>query len=92
MIVLYILGAIFLISTILILYEIKHAPLIPSDVPFLHDDYVKEVDPTKKYFSIFCDHCTKNIDGLYCNNGKHIRKIDKEMIEECKVENYFKAK
>lgn len=88
----YALCVVALIYVILLAYEIKRAPLLPDNVPFLHDDYDDEADPTNKHISIFCSHCIKNIDGMYCNNGKHLRKIGDEMIEECKKENYFEAK
>ena len=80
------------LSLILLIIEIKKAPLVDDKRPFLHDDYDPEKDPTAKYVSVFCNNCLKNLDGIYCNNGVHLRKIGDEMIEECEKEKYFEPK
>ena len=76
-------------SIILFAVEIKKAPIIDERKPFLHGDYDEKVDPTEAYMTIFCAHCKKNIDGKFCNNGVHLRKLGDEMIESCKEEEYF---
>ena len=48
MVILSILGICFVLVIIFGWYEIKHAHTVPSDEPFLHDDYDPKKDPTKK--------------------------------------------
>ena len=76
-------------SLILFFVEIKKAPVIDEREPFLHGDYDEKADPTEAYMSAFCAHCIKNIDGKFCNNGVHLRKLGDEMVETCKKEEYF---
>ena len=83
-IILIVLGVIFAISLAIILYEIKNAPLV--------DDNYESINPGDTYRKTFCGHCLKNIDGIYCNNGVHLRKMDDEMISICKKESYFEPK
>ena len=83
-IILIVLGAIFAVSTMILLYEIKNAPLVG-------DDY-EHIKPSDVYRKRFCDNCIKNIDGMYCNNGVHLRKMDDEMINICKKESFFEPK
>jgi hypothetical protein len=83
-IILIVLGVIFAVSLAIILYEIKNAPLV--------GDYHEHINPSDTCKKTFCDYCLKNIDGIYCNNGVHLRKIDDEMINICKKENFFKPK
>ena len=87
----YIIAAWVIVCVILVYVEVKKAPVIDERKPFLHDDYDEDLDPTKKYMSVFCQHCAKNLDG-YCNNGKYFRKIGDEMVEICKKEEYFEVK
>jgi len=83
-IILIVLGVIFAVSLAIILYEIKNAPLV--------DDNYEYINPSDTYRKTFCNHCLKNIDGIYCNNGVHLRKMDDEMINICRKENYFEPK
>jgi len=83
-IILIVLGAVLTVSVIILLYEIKNAPLVG-------DDY-ENIKPSDAYKKTFCDNCIKNIDGMYCNNGVHLRKIDDEMINICKKESFFEPK
>lgn len=88
----YFVGAVVIGFAILVFVEIKDAPVIDDRAAFLHDDYDEDLDPTLKYKKVFCDHCIKNLDGIYCNNDKHLRKIGDEMVEICKKEEYFEVK
>jgi len=83
-IILIVLGAVLTVSAIILIYEIKNAPLVGDDY-----EHIKTSDAYRK---TFCDNCIKNIDGMYCNNGVHLRKIDDEMINICKKESYFEPK
>ena len=83
-IILIVLGVIFAASLTIILYEIKNAPLVDDDYEY--------INPSDAYKKTFCDNCLKNIDGMYCNNGVHLRKMNDEMINICKKESYFKPK
>ena len=87
----YFVGVVVIVFAILVFVEIKDAPVIDERKSFLYDDYDEDLDPTKKYVSVFCQHCAKNLDG-FCNNGKHFTKIDDEMVEICKKEEYFEVK
>ena len=83
-IILIVLGVIFAASLTIILYEIKNAPLVDDDYEY--------INPSDAYKKTFCDNCLKNIDGMYCNNGVHLRKMDDEMISICKKKSYFEPK
>jgi hypothetical protein len=83
-IILIVFGVIFAVSLAIILYEIKNAPLVGDDYEY--------INPSDAYRKSFCDYCLKNIDGIYCNNGVHLRKINDEMINICKKESYFEPK
>ena len=78
-------------SIVFFIVEAKKAPLIDDSLPFLKGDYDEKADPTKAYTTIFCAHCKKNIDGKFCNNGVHLKKLGDEMVETCKKEGYFEA-
>lgn len=91
-IVCYIMVAIFLIALVLIYIEIKKAPLVDSSVPFLHDDYDENGDPTRKYINVFCKHCAKSLDEYYCKNGKNSMMIGDAAVEKCKKESLFEPK
>ena len=91
-IVWYALITLLIISLVLVFIEAKKAPLIDDSKPFLHDDYDPRLDPSKSFKSVFCEHCTKNIDGIYCNNGVQLSKMDDQMFDMCKKEGYFEAK
>ena len=77
----YIIAAWVIACVILVYVEAKKAPVIDERKPFLHDDYDEDLDPTKKYMSVFCQHCVK-----------HFKKINDEMVETCKKEEYFEVK
>jgi hypothetical protein len=78
------------LSLIFAYREAKKAPVIDDSLPFLHDDYDENKDPTFRHKKVFCEHCVKNLDGS-CNNGKKFGKIDDKMIELCKKEQFFEA-
>ena len=90
--ILGIIGFVILVSVIIFGYEIKHAQLIPDDVPFLDGDYNPYLEPDENFKKVFCKNCLKNIDGVFCNNGKHFGKVGSDMIQECKKEHYFDPK
>ena len=83
-IVLIIFGVIITASIIIAFFEIKNAPLVGDNYEY--------INPNDIYKKKFCDYCLKNIDGIYCNNGVHLRKMDDEMINICKKESYFEPK
>lgn len=39
-------AVLFVLVTAMFIYEAKNAPSVPDDVPFLHDDYNPDNDPT----------------------------------------------
>ena len=87
-IILIVFGAVIAVSTMILLYEIKNAPLVGDT--YLEDSY-KHTNSDDTFQDTFCKHCAKNIDGLYCNNGVHLRKIGNEMINICRKESYFEV-
>ena len=88
----YLIIAWLVISLTLLVYEIKKAPVVDEKLPFLNGDYDMYNDPTKNHKEALCKNCLKNIDGIYCNNGKHLKKIGDDMVAECIKEQYFEPK
>ena len=64
MIVLYVLGIIFIISTVLFISEIKKAPLLDDKEPFLEDDYNPKKDPTFQEIADAIDEHHKKIKAF----------------------------
>lgn len=94
MIILYFLGIMFIISTVLFISEVKKAPLIDDKKPFLHGDYDPKKDPTLiayDYAEKFCKHC-KFYDGTaMCLHEDNIGVVDLSLIDSCKKESMFEA-
>lgn len=94
MIALYVLGIIFIISTVLFISEIKKAPLLDDKEPFLEDDYNPKKDPTLfiyDYVEKFCKHC-KFYDGTaMCLHEDNIGVVGLSLIDSCKKESMFEA-
>ena len=94
MIALYVLGIIFIISTVLFISEIKKAPLLDDKEPFLEGDYNPKKDPTLfiyDYAEKFCKHC-KFYDGTaMCLHEDNIGVVGLSLIDSCKKESMFEA-
>jgi hypothetical protein len=94
MIALYVLGIIFIISTVLFISEIKKAPLLDDKEPFLEGDYDPKEDSTLAiydYAETFCKNC-KFYDGTaMCLHEDNIGVVDINLIEVCKKASMFEA-
>ena len=88
-IIIIILLCIFAVSFIIILYEVKVAPIIPDDQPFLHDDYDPSKDKTLEFKKKYCLKC-KFYDKVSCCLHEHnIGEIEDKKVCNCIENGYF---
>jgi hypothetical protein len=77
---------------ILLLREIKNAPLVPDTMPFLRGDYVPTGEEYFKYFNTFCKNC-KFFDGTAtCLNEHNFGVVDDHNTKVCKKDSIFEPK
>lgn len=85
-IILCVVAVIILVSLGIFLYEIKHAPLIDDNQPFLHGDY----DEINKHCDTFCKNCIFFDKIAMCLHGDNLGQIDNHTIHKCNRESLFK--
>ena len=94
MIILYFLGIMFIISTVLFIFEVKKAPLIDDKEPFLKGDYNPKEDPTlfaHDYAEKFCKHCKFYDAVAMCLHESNVGVVGVNLIENCKKASMFEA-
>ena len=85
---LIIIGVIFLMCCVLFTIEIKIAPFIDENKPFLWDDFEEE----NHYSKIFCKNC-KFFDGTaMCLNEHNFGQISHGKIKSCEEKSLFEVK
>ena len=83
---------IMLVIMILLLREIKNAPLIPDTEPFLRGDIAPTREKYFRYFNTFCKNC-KFFDGTAtCLTEHSFGIINEHNTNICKTESLFEPK
>lgn len=81
-----------IVFMILLLREIKNAPLVPDTMPFLRGDYVPTGEEYFKHFNTFCRNC-KFFDGTATCLAEHsFGIINEHNTNICKTESLFEPK
>ena len=78
----------FIISFIVLMFEVKKAPLIPGDQPFLYGDYDLKKDPVLDFERKYCTNCKYYDKESCCLHNSNVGKIKNENICKC-IENGF---
>lgn len=78
--------SLFVVSILIIVYEIKKAPLVDDSYSFIDEDYAKN------YENSFCSNCKYFDNYDMCLLSKNFGAITYESIGKCKKESYFEPK
>lgn len=95
--ILYGIGIIIVISLFVFFREIRRAPLVPSEEPFLRGDYdglkerieyeKREKKDVAAFEKEYCNKCVLNANGATCVLRKNSDK--KVMMKQCDERNWF---
>lgn len=78
--------SLFVVPILIIVYEIKKAPLVDDSYSFIDEDYAKS------YENSFCSNCKYFDNYDVCLLSKNFGAITYESIGKCKKRSYFEPK